>query len=177
MQHRDLTEFSTPSKAVGYFLLARLTAKGRANAALRSKQAVRQCAMSAKWQTCSANTPHKKVRPRSDAATDGDRLGRVIRDGGSDQTRAEPSRALLRARDSGTYPQAVEHGVQHRALRKACGRPRSPSAPPPCRRVASRCGWFRASASRRETIRRALPARRRRLSRRGRCPCRARPRR
>jgi hypothetical protein len=27
-------------------------------------------------------TRHKKVRPRSDAATDGDRLGRVIVDGG-----------------------------------------------------------------------------------------------
>src|SRR5438876_6564897 len=47
----------------------------------------------------------KKMRPRSDAATDGDRLGRVICDGGPDQTRAEPNRALLRRHDSGTYPQ------------------------------------------------------------------------
>jgi hypothetical protein len=29
----------------------------------------------------------QKMRPRSDAATDGDRLGRVIRDGEPDQTR------------------------------------------------------------------------------------------
>jgi hypothetical protein len=39
------------------------------------------------------------MRPRSDAATDGDRLGRVICDGGLDQTRAEPNRALLRGHD------------------------------------------------------------------------------
>ena len=32
-------------------------------------------------------------------------LGRVIRDGGPDQTQAEPNRALLRARDRGIYPQ------------------------------------------------------------------------
>ena len=34
-------------------------------------------------------TEPKKVRPRSDAATDGDRLGRVICDGGPDQTQGE----------------------------------------------------------------------------------------
>src|ERR1700688_5333949 len=49
----------------------------------------------------------KKQRPRSDAATDGDRLGRVICDGGPDQTRAQPSPALLRGNDRWTYPQAV----------------------------------------------------------------------
>src|SRR5579864_7251140 len=37
---------------------------------------------------------HKKVRPRSDAATDGDRWGRVIVDGGLDQTHGKASRAL-----------------------------------------------------------------------------------
>src|SRR5882724_12394950 len=53
----------------------------------------------------SASVPHKKVRPRSDAATDGDRLGRVIRDGGPDQTQVQPSRALLRGGDNRIYPQ------------------------------------------------------------------------
>src|ERR1700739_3836030 len=48
----------------------------------------------------------KKMRPRSDAATDGDRLWRVICDGGPDQTRAEASPVLLRTNDRGTYPQA-----------------------------------------------------------------------
>jgi hypothetical protein len=52
----------------------------------------------------------KKMRPRSDAATDGDRLARVICDGGHDQTRGQPSPALLRAHDSGTYPQADPAG-------------------------------------------------------------------
>jgi hypothetical protein len=37
---------------------------------------------------------HKKVRPRSDAATDGDRWGRVIVDGGPDQTQWQASLAL-----------------------------------------------------------------------------------
>ena len=46
------------------------------------------------------------MRPRSGAATDGGPLGRVIRDGGPDQTRAKPSLALLRAHDNQTYPQA-----------------------------------------------------------------------
>src|ERR1700692_1606379 len=41
----------------------------------------------------------KKMRPRSDAATDGDRWGRVIDDGGPDQARVEPNPALLRLRD------------------------------------------------------------------------------
>jgi hypothetical protein len=45
------------------------------------------------------------MRPRSDAATDGDRLGRVIVDGGPDQTQRDPSFALLRSHDSRTYPQ------------------------------------------------------------------------
>jgi hypothetical protein len=36
----------------------------------------------------------KKVRPRSDAATDGDRWGRVIDDGGPDQTQWQASLAL-----------------------------------------------------------------------------------
>jgi hypothetical protein len=49
---------------------------------------------------------HKKMRPRSDAATDGDRFGRLIRDGGPDQTQAKPNPALLRRRDSRNYPQA-----------------------------------------------------------------------
>ena len=39
-----------------------------------------------KWRanhaTQRTTTAHKKMRPRSDAATDGDRLGRMIRDGG-----------------------------------------------------------------------------------------------
>src|SRR5258708_25397755 len=39
------------------------------------------------------------MRPRSDAATDGDRLERVICDGGPDQTQAEPNHALLRGHD------------------------------------------------------------------------------
>src|ERR1700722_7944565 len=47
----------------------------------------------------------KKVRPRSDAATDGDRFGARDRDGGPDQTQAQPSHALLRSHDSRTYPQ------------------------------------------------------------------------
>jgi len=37
---------------------------------------------------------YKKVRPRSDAATDGDRWGRVIVDGGPDQTQLQASPAL-----------------------------------------------------------------------------------
>jgi hypothetical protein len=46
------------------------------------------------------------MRPRSDAATDGDRLGvRVISDGGLDQTRPKPSPVLLHRGDTGTYPQ------------------------------------------------------------------------
>src|SRR5438132_8419490 len=61
------------------------------------------------WRTrrsgANATSVVTKKRPRSDAATDGDRLGRVICDGGPDQTRAEPNRALLRRHDSGTYPQ------------------------------------------------------------------------
>jgi len=48
---------------------------------------------------------NKKVRPRSDAATDGDRFGARDRDGGPDQTQAKPSDALLRSHDSRTYPQ------------------------------------------------------------------------
>src|SRR5580693_10170250 len=52
------------------------------------------------------NTIGKKMRPRSDAATDGDRLGRVICDGGPDQTRLKARLALLRGNDSWTYPQA-----------------------------------------------------------------------
>src|SRR5579864_4641365 len=36
----------------------------------------------------------KKMRPRSDAVTDGDRLGRLIRDGGPDQTQPQPRPAL-----------------------------------------------------------------------------------
>jgi hypothetical protein len=47
----------------------------------------------------------KKMRPRSDAATDGDRWGRVICDGGPDQTHAKTSPAMLRANDIRTYPQ------------------------------------------------------------------------
>ena len=53
---------------------------------------------------------YKKMRPRSDAATDGDRWGRVIDDGGPDQARVEPNPALLRLRDSRTYPQAGPAG-------------------------------------------------------------------
>ncbi|MDB5603698.1 MAG: hypothetical protein JWP25_598 [Bradyrhizobium sp.] len=45
------------------------------------------------------------MRPRSDAATDGDRLGRLICDGGPDQTQVEPSPVLLRGSDIATYPQ------------------------------------------------------------------------
>ena len=47
------------------------------------------------------------------------------------------------------------------AVRTACGTPRSRSGPRPCRRAASPCGWFRASANRRGTIRQAVPVRRR----------------
>jgi hypothetical protein len=45
------------------------------------------------------------MRPRSDAATDGDRFGAHDRDGGPDQTQAQPNLALLRSSDSWTYPQ------------------------------------------------------------------------
>src|SRR5690349_12689136 len=47
----------------------------------------------------------KKMRPRSDAATDGDRWGRMIRDGGPDQAPINPSLALLRRGDSLIFPQ------------------------------------------------------------------------
>src|ERR1700753_3416609 len=55
---------------------------------------------------------HKKMRPRSDAATDGDRFGARDRDGGPDQTRAKPSPVMLRGGDSQTYPQALPQAVQ-----------------------------------------------------------------
>jgi hypothetical protein len=54
---------------------------------------------------------NKKVRPRSDAATDGDRFGARDRDGGPDQTQAQPSHALLRSHDSRTYPQGRSRRV------------------------------------------------------------------
>ena len=48
----------------------------------------------------------QKMRPRSDAATDGDRLGARDLRRGPDQTQVQPSRALLRAGDIRIYPQA-----------------------------------------------------------------------
>src|ERR1700743_2044190 len=52
----------------------------------------------------------KKVRPRSDAATDGDRFWARDRDGGPDQTQAQPRPIMLRRSDSWTYPQARRNG-------------------------------------------------------------------
>ncbi|QOZ55074.1 hypothetical protein XH90_29600 [Bradyrhizobium sp. CCBAU 53338] len=43
---------------------------------------------------CRHERPGKKMRPLSDAATDGDRLGRLIGDGGPDQTRLQGSRGV-----------------------------------------------------------------------------------
>src|SRR5579872_1640060 len=40
-------------------------------------------------QPCRQRTEGKKMRPLSDAATDGDRLGRLIGDGGPDQTQSQ----------------------------------------------------------------------------------------
>src|SRR3954451_25103650 len=50
-------------------------------------------------------TAGKKMRPLSDAATDGDRLGRLIGDGGPDQTQLQLSPGVLRDRDRQSYPQ------------------------------------------------------------------------
>ena len=57
----------------------------------------------------------QKKRPRSDAATDGDRLGRLIGDGGPDQTQVQPKPEVLRAGDRPGYPQAL--AVDQKILR------------------------------------------------------------
>ncbi|MDA9430521.1 hypothetical protein XH88_01710 [Bradyrhizobium sp. CCBAU 51627] len=43
---------------------------------------------------CRHGEAGKKMRPLSDAATDGDRLGRLIGDGGPDQTQLQDSPAV-----------------------------------------------------------------------------------
>jgi hypothetical protein len=52
------------------------------------------------------NEAAKKRGPGQTRRLTGTALGRVICDGGPDQTQPEPSLALLRANDSRTYPQA-----------------------------------------------------------------------
>ncbi len=64
---------------------------------------------------CRKNPQGKKMRPQSDAATDGDRLGRLIGDGGPDQTQVQPKPEVLRAGDRRGYPQAL--AVDQKILR------------------------------------------------------------
>src|SRR6185436_11428593 len=55
------------------------------------------------WQLCGT----KRCGPGQTRRLTGAAWGRVIRDGGPDQTRVQPSRAMLRRRDIRTYPQAA----------------------------------------------------------------------
>jgi hypothetical protein len=139
--------------------------------------------------TCS-----KKMRPRSDAATDGDRLERVICDGGPIKRSGKlvPQyngvvTALLSTGLGGDHGDAGGRlrfnmrGLRKTAslpsVRAVCDRRQTRDIPPPCRTAASRCDWFRACASTRAGIRPASPPGRHARSGRGRRLFRARARR
>src|SRR5689334_12634325 len=62
------------------------------------------------------------MRPRPDAATDGDRWGAYDRgDGGPDQTQLQPIRAVLRRHDMRIYPQAAGAASQQLAIDHEAG--------------------------------------------------------
>jgi len=91
--------------------------------------------------------------------------GRLICDGGPDQTQMQATSAVLRDGDRKVIHRLVAAGLpcapRDQAFRTACDRRQIRSAPRSCRKAASPCDCFRGSANTRADNRRAVPARRR----------------